>query len=262
MCPPCVPRDCPPRLCPEDAPRAARPAAHAVTWPGLDRGRWEDAERKKRRLPRPGSPPAPDCPSTLVLPLSNQIKPLLRGNEGKPREADWDGLDRKRRKNTSKTAVFKGWWWGMDSNHRTHRGQIYSLLRLATSLPHQGIFRSHTSWWSGRDSNPRPLRCERNALPTELPPHVWFLGNQRGRNVPAERRRRKDKFNGQIQRRGGPRRGPPRPPARGPPRPPNPPSRGGRRLRGSISLGNGVSHSSGGGTHLSGCFMYSSTAGI
>ena len=138
MCPPCVPRDCPPRLCPEDAPRAARPAAHAVTWPGLDRGRWEDAERKKRRLPRPGSPPAPDCPSTLVLPLSNQIKPLLRGNEGKPREADWDGLDRKRRKNTSKTAVFKGWWWGMDSNHRTHRGQIYSLLRLATSLPHRG----------------------------------------------------------------------------------------------------------------------------
>ena len=28
----------------------------------------------------------------------------------------------------------------MDSNHRTHRGQIYSLLRLATSLPHRGLF--------------------------------------------------------------------------------------------------------------------------
>ncbi len=28
------------------------------------------------------------------------------------------------------------WWWGKDSNLRTHRGQIYSLLRLATSLPH------------------------------------------------------------------------------------------------------------------------------
>lgn len=92
VCPPCVPRDCPPRLCPHNRPRAARPAAHAVTWPGLDRGRWEDAERKKRRLPRPGSPPAPDCPSTLVLPLSNQIKPLLRGNEGKPREGDLAGL--------------------------------------------------------------------------------------------------------------------------------------------------------------------------
>ena len=38
VCPPCVPRDCPPRLCPHNRPRAARPAAHAVTWPGLDRG--------------------------------------------------------------------------------------------------------------------------------------------------------------------------------------------------------------------------------
>ena len=27
----------------------------------------------------------------------------------------------------------------MDSNHRTHRGQIYSLMRLATSLPHHGV---------------------------------------------------------------------------------------------------------------------------
>ena len=26
-------------------------------------------------------------------------------------------------------------------------------------------------WWSGRDSNSRPPRCERGALPTELPPH-------------------------------------------------------------------------------------------
>jgi hypothetical protein len=25
--------------------------------------------------------------------------------------------------------------------------------------------------WSGRESNPRPLHCERSALPTELPPH-------------------------------------------------------------------------------------------
>ena len=33
----------------------------------------------------------------------------------------------------------KGWWWGMDSNHRTHRGQIYSLMRLATSLPHHRV---------------------------------------------------------------------------------------------------------------------------
>ena len=27
-------------------------------------------------------------------------------------------------------------------------------------------------WWSGRGSNPRPSHCERDALPTELPPHA------------------------------------------------------------------------------------------
>jgi hypothetical protein len=27
-------------------------------------------------------------------------------------------------------------------------------------------------WWSGRESNPRPLHCERSALPTELPPQA------------------------------------------------------------------------------------------
>ena len=66
----------------------------------------------------------------------------------------------------------KGWWWGMDSNHRTHRGQIYSLMRLATSLPHLVRLRL-ALWWSRRDSNPRPLRCERNALPTELLPRIF-----------------------------------------------------------------------------------------
>ena len=29
--------------------------------------------------------------------------------------------------------------------------------------------------WSERDSNPRPLHCERSALPTELPPHKILL---------------------------------------------------------------------------------------
>src|SRR5438309_11213484 len=28
----------------------------------------------------------------------------------------------------------------------------------------------HISWWRVRDSNPRPRRCERRALPTELTP--------------------------------------------------------------------------------------------
>jgi hypothetical protein len=29
-------------------------------------------------------------------------------------------------------------------------------------------------WWSRRDLNPRPLRCERSALPAELLPHPGF----------------------------------------------------------------------------------------
>ena len=29
-----------------------------------------------------------------------------------------------------------------------------------------------SGWWSGRGSNPRPSHCERDALPTELPPHT------------------------------------------------------------------------------------------
>ena len=32
-------------------------------------------------------------------------------------------------------------------------------------------FRPGENWWSGRGSNPRPSHCERDALPTELPPH-------------------------------------------------------------------------------------------
>ena len=27
-------------------------------------------------------------------------------------------------------------------------------------------------WWSGGESNSRPSHCERDALPTELPPHA------------------------------------------------------------------------------------------
>jgi hypothetical protein len=29
------------------------------------------------------------------------------------------------------------WWWGLDSNQRTQRGQIYSLLPLTTRPPHR-----------------------------------------------------------------------------------------------------------------------------
>ena len=31
------------------------------------------------------------------------------------------------------------------------------------------------NWWSRRDLNPRPLRCERSALPAELLPHTFRI---------------------------------------------------------------------------------------
>ena len=54
----CVPRVSPALLCPEDAPRAARPVAYAVTWPGPDRG--ESGAHSGEGLPfvSPVCPPA------------------------------------------------------------------------------------------------------------------------------------------------------------------------------------------------------------
>ena len=78
---------------------------------------------------------------------------------------------------------FQGWWWGKDSNLRRQSRQIYSLMRLATSLPHQGGTGSGNGW-SRRDSNPRPLRCERNALPTELLPRQPEMAGK----VPSSRK--------------------------------------------------------------------------
>lgn len=36
-------------------------------------------------------------------------------------------------------------------------------------------------WWSRRDLNPRPLRCERSALPAELLPHTHDCSNRNRR---------------------------------------------------------------------------------
>src|SRR5690606_31706217 len=44
---------------------------------------------------------------------------------------------------------------------------LNSVLR-GTGCPRRG------KKWSERDSNPRPLHCERSALPTELPPHTFL----------------------------------------------------------------------------------------
>ena len=60
------------------------------------------------------------------------------------------------------------WWGKVDSNHRRHRQQIYSLSPLATrEFPHiQLPALTRWSWWT--DSNPRPADYKSAALPTEL----------------------------------------------------------------------------------------------
>ena len=61
------------------------------------------------------------------------------------------------------------WWGKVDSNHRRHCQQIYSLSPLATrEFPHIQLY-SGWSWWT--DSNPRPADYKSAALPTELHQH-------------------------------------------------------------------------------------------
>ena len=59
------------------------------------------------------------------------------------------------------------WWGKVDSNHRRHCQQIYSLSHLATlEFPRIQL---RWSWWT--DSNPRPADYKSAALPTELHQH-------------------------------------------------------------------------------------------
>ena len=65
------------------------------------------------------------------------------------------------------------WWGKVDSNHRRHCQQIYSLSPLATrEFPHilMHFLCADWSWWT--DSNPRPADYKSAALPTELHQHL------------------------------------------------------------------------------------------
>ena len=60
------------------------------------------------------------------------------------------------------------WWGKVDSNHRRHCQQIYSLSHLAPlEFPHINL---RWSWWT--DSNPRPADYKSAALPAELHQHL------------------------------------------------------------------------------------------
>ena len=62
------------------------------------------------------------------------------------------------------------WWKVVDSNHRSHRRQIYSLFPLATRETfHINFYQLDWSWWT--DLNPRPADYKSAALPTELHQH-------------------------------------------------------------------------------------------
>ena len=66
--------------------------------------------------------------------------------------------------------------------------RIGSNLRLAgrtVRLEYENPWRlvavrgRNENWWRAGELNPRPLRCERSALPTELAPHAWDVGMAR-----------------------------------------------------------------------------------
>ena len=86
-------------------------------------------------------------------------------------------------KGTDFSSVPFAWWEGVDSNHRSRRRQIYSLMHLATLQPARIKFlprpRSWTGKWSWRlESNPQPADYKSAALPVELRQH--FAGKNIG----------------------------------------------------------------------------------
>ena len=73
------------------------------------------------------------------------------------------------------------WWEGVDSNHRSRRRQIYSLMHLATLQPARIKFLPRPHSWTGKwswrlESNPQPADYKSAALPVELHQHGWCLG--------------------------------------------------------------------------------------
>ena len=87
-------------------------------------------------------------------------------------------LPHKRKRHRRKSVPF-AWWEGVDSNHRSRRRQIYSLMHLATLQPARIklLPRPHGGrelFWSWRlESNPQPADYKSAALPVELRQHEW-----------------------------------------------------------------------------------------
>ncbi len=53
-----------------------------------------------------------------------------------------------------------------------HARRMMKIPRNPAKKPCSRGLRTRLFQWSGRELNPRPLHCERSALPTELPPRI------------------------------------------------------------------------------------------
>ena len=79
------------------------------------------------------------------------------------------------------------WWAEVDSNHRSRRRQIYSLIHLAAleSAQNLSVASCAALWWSRwLDSNPQPADYKSAALPIELHRRVF---GALGRNWTTDR---------------------------------------------------------------------------
>ena len=77
------------------------------------------------------------------------------------------------RKRGARKGTSFAWWEGVDSNHRSRRRQIYSLMHLATLQPARIKFLPRPHRWTGKwswrlESNPQPADYKSAALPVEL----------------------------------------------------------------------------------------------
>ncbi len=71
------------------------------------------------------------------------------------------------------------WWLERGFGKMSKRPKPFEYKgEKTTRHPRESLWRdglSFSKWWRARELNPRPLRCERSALPTELAPHTQFV---------------------------------------------------------------------------------------
>ena len=112
---------------------------------------------------------------SLICPVFSLFVPIYGDFSEKPYLTEIETFSTQKEEKHSRTKCFCNWWEVVDSNHRSHRRQIYSLFPLATrETSHMNFFtclEKRWSWWT--DLNPRPADYKSAALPTELHQHFF-----------------------------------------------------------------------------------------